>query len=394
VKRRIYIWGSLLALIVLGWLGHKAWLAHQNLVTLNVHDADVRDVLRKCEWQTWEVIVVHKAVKGKVTLNVVKVPLEEVLGIIAEQTETRITAVYPIFSKKSSFVNLRKLARGDIYRDTAGWTNFSMIAGAGADDGGGGRGGPGGGGGGRGGGPGGPGGFGGGGGFGGAFGGGSIMAQNSPITLTLSAKDLDFAALALARRANAQVVPEDGASGIVTLSLKQVPFREAVAKVASETHRKSDVFYSVQAQPEFAGFGRGDDGPGGREGRRFGRDDDDTNRLARAEARAEEFASLRQRETDARLATMTPEEQAKALEEQKKFEEMRNLPPEERRQAFEQMMNNPQRQQQFENRRVNFLNNSSPEQRSDRTRAMMERRARGGGRNGGGGGGGGGRRTQ
>ena len=370
MKRRIYIWGSLLALIVLGWLGHKAWLAHQNLVTLDVRDADVRDVLRKCEWQTWETIVVHKNVKGKVTLNVRGVPLEEVLGIIAEQTETRITAVYPIYSKRSSFVNLRKLARGDIFRDTAGWTNFSMIGGGGGD---GGRGGPGGG---RGGGPGGPGGFGGGFG-GGGFGGGSIMAQNSPISLSLSSKDLKFASLALARRSNAQVVPEDGASGLVTLNLKQVPFRKAVAKVASETDRKSDVFYSVQAQSEFAGFGRGDDGPGERGGRRFGRDGDDTNRLARAEARAEEFAALRQQEIDARLATMTPEEQAKAKEEQQKMEEMRNLPPEERRQAFEQMANNPQMRQRMENSRVDRLNNSTSEQRIDRTRRIAERRARG-----------------
>ncbi len=366
MKRRIYIWGSLLTLIVLGWLGYMAWRAHQNLVTLDVRDADVRDVLRKCEWQTWETIVVHKAVKGKVTINVRKVPLEEVLGIIAEQTEIRITAVYPIFSKSKSFVNLRKLARGDIYRDTAGWTNFSMIAG---DGGGGGRGGPGGG---RGGGPGG---FGGGGFGGGGFGGGSIMAQNSPISLNLSAKDLTFATLALARRSNAQVVAEDGASGLVTLSLKDVPFRKAVEKVASETHRKSDVFYSVQAQPEFAGFGRGDDGPGDRGGRRFGRDEDDTNRLARAEARAEEFAALRQQETDARLATMTPEEKAKALEEQKKFEEMRNLPPEERRQAFEQMMQ--QNRGRGESRMNAALKNSTPDQRVERSRRNAERKARG-----------------
>src|SRR5205085_9392550 len=194
------------------WLGNKAWLGRQNLVSLDVQDADVRDVLRKCEWQTWETIVVHKAVKGKVTLKVHRVPLEEVLGIISEQTSTRISAVYPIFSENKSFANLRKLARGDIYRETAGWTNFSMVE-TSAD---GGRGGPGG----RGGGP--------GGGFGGFAGfSGAVVAQSSPITLSISAKDLGFAALALARRSNAQVVPEDGASKTITLNLKDTPFRDA-----------------------------------------------------------------------------------------------------------------------------------------------------------------------
>ncbi len=197
MKRRIYIWASLLAVILLGWGGYRAYRAHQNLVTLDVRDADVRDVVRKCQWQTWETIVVHKDVKGKVTLNVRGVPLEEVLGIIGEQTSSRSMAVYPIYSKNNSIVNLRKLARGDIYRDTAGWTNFSLLG-----AGGGGRGGPGG----R------------GGGFGGPFGGfgDTVRSQNSLVNLNISAKDVGFAALALARYSNAQVVPEDGADGLIT----------------------------------------------------------------------------------------------------------------------------------------------------------------------------------
>jgi hypothetical protein len=354
VKRRMYIWISLLVAILLGWGGYRAYLAHRNLVTLNVHGADVRDVIRKCEWQTWETIVVHKDVKGKITLNVIKVPLEEVLGIIGEQTSARPMAVYPIYSKNNSIANLRKLARGDIYRDTAGWTNFTMIASGGGR---GGRGGP-----------------GGGGGFGGPGGGfgDAPRPQHSPVSLTLSAKDLSFAALALARFSNAQVVPEDGANPLISVSLKQVPFAEAVAKVAKAAHRKWDVFYSLQAQPDF--FGRGD-GPDRRDGERRGfrdRDEDDTNRVARFE----QWAAIRERETEARLATMTPEEQAKAKEQQQQFEAMRDMPPEQRQQAFEQMRNNPQNQQRFENRRVSYLNNSSPDQRAERTQRMMEMRAR------------------
>ena len=369
VKKRIYLWSSILAVLALFWLGGKAWQAHKNLVTLDVRDADVRDVLKKIEWQTWETIVVHKDVKGKVTLNVVKVPLEEVLGIITDQTSVRITAVYPIYSKGSAYVNLRKLARGDIYRDTAGWTNFSM-----AGNNGGGRGGFGGGRGGPGGGGGGPGGF-----------GGGLMAQNSPMTLNLAAKDLDFATLALARHANAQVITEDGAhAGLISLKLDEVPFLSAVEKVAKASGLKAEVFYSVQAdQDRFAGFGGfGDDGGGG--GRRGGGTNDfggrgrfgDTNWQARAESRNDERELARQREMEARLATMAPEEQAKAKEQQQKFEDIRNLPDDQRRQAFEQMRNDPQMQARGENRRVSYLNNSTPEQRVDRYRSQLERRAR------------------
>ena len=88
---------------------------------------------------------------------------------------------------------------------------------------------------------------------------------------------------------------------------------------------------------------------------------------------------------------MTPEEQAKAKEQQAKFEEIRNLPQDQQRAAFEAMRNDPQMQQRFENRRVNYLNNSTPDQRVDRYRSQLERRARGGGGGGPGGGGPGGR---
>jgi hypothetical protein len=383
VKKRIYIWGSVLAALVLAWLGHKAYLAHQNLVTLDVRDADVRDVIRKCEWQTWETIIVHKDVKGKVTYTCTKVPLEEALGVISEQTSSRATAVYPIFSTSSSFVNLRKLARGDIPQESSGWTNFFLL---GNRSGRGGRGGgPGGPGGGRGGGPGGGGGFGGpgggGGGFGG-FGGGGFAdvarGQNSLVSLTVAGKDLGFAALALARYSNAQIVPEDGADALITVSLQQVPFTDAVAKVAKEAHRKWDVFYSLQAQPDFFADdrNRGDNGRGDGGGRGFrNRDENDTNRVSRAD----EWAALREREMEARLATMTPEEQAKVKENEKKMEEIRNMPPEERQQAFQQMANDPanaQMRQRMESRGNSAFKNSTPVQRVERASRISEMRNR------------------
>ncbi len=352
----MYIWSSLLVAILLGWGGYKAYLANKNLVTLEVRNADVRDVIRKIEWQTWETIVVNKEVNGKVTLNVREVPLEEVLGIIGEQTSSRATAVYPLYSKSQSFVNLRKIARGDLEQERAGWTNFSLGFGRG----GGGRGGP--------------------GGFGGFGGGGfggfadNARSQNSLVSLNVDAKDLNFASMALSRFSQAQVVPEDGADATITLHLAQVPFTKAVSQVAKQAGRKWDVFYALQARPDFFardGEGdRGDRGPG-RGG--FGRQrDDNTNRMARAEERD----AVREREMEARLATMTPEEQAKAKEEQQKFEEMRNMSPEERQQAFQQMANNPQNRQRGEARQLNNLNNSTPEQRVNRTRRINEMRSR------------------
>ena len=335
--------------MVLAWGGYRAYLAHQNLVTLDVRNADVRDVVRKIEWQTWETIVVNKDVKGKVTLNVRRMPLEEVLGIIGDQTSSRPVALYPIYSKGDAVVNLRKLIRGDLDHATAGWTNL-------AARGFGGRGGPGG--------------FGGGG-FGGPPGGfaDTVRGQNSLVTLNVAGKDLSFAALALSRFSRAQVVPEDGANAVINVSLRGVPFKNAVAKVAKVAGMKSDVFYGLQAQPDFARFG--EDGDRRRGEGRF-RDDSETNR----EARAEQWAAIRQRETEAALATMTPEEQAKAKEEQQKMEEVRNMTPEQRQQFFEQRMNDPQQRARMENRMNNNFKYSTPDQKVDQARRRAEMRQR------------------
>jgi hypothetical protein len=195
------------------------------------------------------------------------------------------------------------------------------------------------------------------------------------------AKDLPFAATALSRVTQAQIVPEDGADSVISVQLSQVPLNSAVAKVAKQAKRKWDVFYSLQGRPDFFArdFDDGDrrgDGEGfGR--RRFGRDGEtnrfDTNRWA--EIREQREAS-RDREREMRVATMTPEQQAKAEEQRQQFENLRDMTPEQRQQFFDQMRNNPENRQRFENRRVSYLNNSSSEQRIDRTRRINEMRQR------------------
>jgi hypothetical protein len=76
------------------------------------------------------------------------------------------------------------------------------------------------------------------------------------------------------------------------------------------------------------------------------------------------------------MATMTPEEQAKAEEMRQQFEQMRDATPEQRQQFFDQMRNDPRMQQQRENRQVSRLNNSTPNQRVERTRRVAEMRER------------------
>jgi len=54
---------------------YSAIRAHKNVVTLKVRNADVREVVKQVEKQTWETIFVQKVIQGTVTLRVRNMPL-------------------------------------------------------------------------------------------------------------------------------------------------------------------------------------------------------------------------------------------------------------------------------------------------------------------------------
>lgn len=306
--------------------------AHSNLVTLDVRDADVRDVVKKIEWQTWESIYVHKGVEGKITLKVHKVPLEEVLNLIDEQASTRWTAVYPLYSSGKSLSAFKKSLRGDVNPSESGWTNYNTRGFFG--------------------------GFGGPGGFG-----GNVRNQNSLVSIQVLNKDLKVVTTALARYAQAQVVPEDGTAGTVQLSLNQATMPEAVERVAEQVKRKWTKYYVLNGE---RGPRRGGDVADGR----------GTNDFRGGFERTPEQRAEMERRFQEQLETMTPEERAQAEERRKRMEAMRNMSPEERRKAFEQMAQSPEFKSRMENRMLGGIKNTTPEQRVERAQRMEARRAR------------------
>jgi len=126
MNKRVFIYISVGVVVVLLLVGIRfASKAHNNLVTLNVRDADIKEVLREIQWQTFEVIYKNKDVNGKITLDVKDMPLENVLQIVAEQSSSRFNVVYPLYSNSESLLRLKKLLRGEIPIEKAGWTNYS-----------------------------------------------------------------------------------------------------------------------------------------------------------------------------------------------------------------------------------------------------------------------------
>src|SRR5262245_24997142 len=124
---RFVAWFSL-AIICL-WGAYRIYLAKADLVTLNVRNMDVRQVIPKLEWQTWERIIPNKDVAGNVTLNVRHLPLPEVLNIIGLQTASRWTALYPIFAREASTAKLEKVVKGEIPPVGSGWSNLEKAPG-------------------------------------------------------------------------------------------------------------------------------------------------------------------------------------------------------------------------------------------------------------------------
>ena len=357
MKSRKTVWAAVLITSVAGaYLGWMAYCAHRNLVTLDVRNMDVRQVVKKIERQTWESVSVDKGVEGKVTLNVRRRPLEAVLRMIGEQTFSRSLVIYPLYSNDKSLSVLQQALRGEVDPATHGWTNFQTRMPGGMF------------------GPGGPGGFMMGPG-GAPFGRGMAgVSANQSVSLNIVGKDVAFTTFAFNRFAQARVVAEDGTDGSVNLTLKKSTIHNAVAQFAKSVRRKWTTLYALQGfdfgrSAEFAG------GPGERRGPREGRtpasDDDFRPRgPGRPDMAGGNWEELRrQREKlEEELKQALPFDERKKLEaaqqeREQQMQEFANLTPEQRAQRFGQM-NGAQMSQMQRDR----LLGSTPEQRAQMNR--------------------------
>jgi len=324
------------ATAVLLWGGYRVYRAHANLVTLNVRNMEVRRVVSKLEWQTWERIVVNKDVGGKVTLNVHSVPLDEVLNIVGLQTDSRWTRLYPIYSSGKSLAAFKQVLQGNLFPAGNGWLALQQLAGWQQS------------------------------GLGGFA--NTLRAENKLVSAQILNKDATFTALALSRFSKAQVVPEDDTKGLVNLSLQQVPFEKAVAKVARQVRHKWDRVYTLQplnaaalvrqnvpasadtnASPEVG-----------------------TNEVA---ATPDEKALPPDRALEALVSTMTPEERQQTLEQIASASQAAGLSPAERQQMQAGSPAAAQAaaaaQQDLESRIENRLKNGTVDQRLAHDRRVL-----------------------
>jgi len=328
--RNFYIIGSVAALASYG--GLLAWRAHLNLVTLHEHNVPFEKVMGKVAWQTWEKFEWHKSVKGNVTIDVDKMPLETTLEIIGEQVSARPMTVYPLYKKKAALASLDKAIKGEIDFKQSSFTNWQGRAGGFRAFG--------------------PGGM--------DIAGSGVSSQGDGVSLIFSNKDLTVASMALSRAGRVQVVPENGQTRKLNLTLSGEPLEKAVKKVAGVAGVSWTRLYAFQP-------GRGPmmASAAGVAGERSRRSPTEVS----ADAREQNT-----KQTEEVLETLPPDEQQKAKESREIAQVMRDLPAEARQQVMTERMNTPEAQQRMDQRSMAGIKNSTPEQRRERFERIYQMR--------------------
>ncbi|HUR21732.1 MAG TPA: hypothetical protein VMZ90_13030, partial [Vicinamibacterales bacterium] len=189
--------------------------------------------------------------------------------------------------------------------------------------------------------------------------------------------------------AQARVVPEDGVTDAVNVTIQKAPVAKAVARLAQAVKRDWKKIYALQAGFNMANLrGPGGPGEGGGPGRfvmRGGPEGDARPPFGfggpqMSDEQREEARKQREKLEEALKQTLPTEERQKVedaqREREKLMEEMANLTPEQRRDRMMQMGGGPANMNRMMQER---LLNSTPQQRAEMDKRMREFRGAGGG---------------
>jgi len=95
------------------WAGRVVWGINHQLVTLNVRNIPLAEVLRKVEWQTWKKIRAEKNLDARITLHLKNKPLSYVLDRLAEQAGARWSTLYAVYDSPRAVKSLDAALRAD-----------------------------------------------------------------------------------------------------------------------------------------------------------------------------------------------------------------------------------------------------------------------------------------
>jgi hypothetical protein len=107
------------------WFGRQMWAAHHGLVTLHVRNMPLAEAVRTIAKQINQQIRVDPRLDAKVTLDVTRVPLTQVLDSLADQAGARWGKTYAVYHSERSLGRLERVLKGASTLDAEGWTNLA-----------------------------------------------------------------------------------------------------------------------------------------------------------------------------------------------------------------------------------------------------------------------------
>src|SRR5258707_10750692 len=102
--------------------GRVAWQIRHQLVSLDVRNMPLTEVLRKVERQTWKKIRAEQNLDARITLHVKNKPLSYVLDRLAEQAGARWSTLYAVYVSSRAVHSLDAALRANSKIETACWT--------------------------------------------------------------------------------------------------------------------------------------------------------------------------------------------------------------------------------------------------------------------------------
>jgi len=125
--RTKYLRLGLIGLITVAacWAGRILWRVHSQLVTLDLRNTPLAEVLHKIERQTWTKIRTESALEARVTVHARNKPLRDVLDLLAEQAGAHWSTLYAVYDSTHALERLDSALRGDGNLDPAGWTKLA-----------------------------------------------------------------------------------------------------------------------------------------------------------------------------------------------------------------------------------------------------------------------------
>lgn len=118
---------SLMALAIIGgvWAGRVVYRAKKNIVTIDVYNVPLAEVIKQLERQTWETILARSDIQTKVTLKVKNVPLEEALDKLGRQAGVNWSKWHAVHDSSRALDKLETALRSRGKLEAVGWTNLA-----------------------------------------------------------------------------------------------------------------------------------------------------------------------------------------------------------------------------------------------------------------------------